>query len=257
MTSEIENNPNLNTKSENQNIKSSNFDYNLILQKYPHPNRFRHHIKSNVYFPYHKNISEDSQYPALIDKLNWSDVFINGKSPSSLDIGCGMGKFLIEYAIFNPDINILGIEVRPNPVEWIKGVIKGEKIENCGVIHYTMANGLNFIENNSLDSIFYFFPDPWFKNRQSKRRVLKQDFLQICYDKLKVGGKLYIQTDVELLHKYHLEQLYSFIEKSDDKKTFSLKIFEKNESWDMMKTDQELHVIKKGFDVFRVICTKI
>lgn len=239
-----------------QEIEINNFNYNTILEKYPHPNRFRHHIKSNVYFPYHENISEDSHYPKLIENIDWSDIFINGKNPNCLDIGCGMGKFLIEYAIQNKETNILGIEVRPNPVEWIKSVVEGEKIENCGVIHYTMANGLNFIENSSLNSIFYFFPDPWFKNRQSKRRVLKQEFLQICFDKLKIGGKLYIQTDVELLHNYHLDQLKMFIQNSKDSNSFTLELFEKNQTWEMMKTDQELHVIKKGFDVYRVICTK-
>ncbi|MFY8161105.1 MAG: tRNA (guanosine(46)-N7)-methyltransferase TrmB [Candidatus Kapaibacteriota bacterium] len=224
-------------------------DFSELLLKYPQPVRYRHHIKSNVYFPYHENITEDSHYPALIDKLDWIDVFQNGKKPNAIDVGCGIGKFLIEYADSNKNTNILGIEVRPIPVEWIRTVIQGEKIENCGVIHYTLANGLDFIEDNSLDSIFYFFPDPWFKYKQAKRRVLKQEFLEICYNKLNENGKFYIQTDVEELHKYHLLELTKY-------NKFNLEILEINQDWELTKTDQELHVIKKGFNIHRIICTK-
>lgn len=228
-------------------------DYKQILLKYPQPNRFRHHIKSNVYFPYHPNLSDSSQYPDLITEIDWKEVFLNGKNPNSLDIGCGMGKFLIEYGFENQNENVLGLEVRPMPVEWINSVIKGEKYENIGVLHYSLANGLDFIDDNSLDSIYYFFPDPWFKSKQSKRRVLNQKFLEICLNKLKLGGNLFIQTDVKELNKYHLIELNKF----NTKNKFEIKELPMNETWNLLKTDQELHVIKKGFDIFRIICTKI
>lgn len=228
-------------------------DYKQILLKYPQPNRFRHHIKSNVYFPYHPNLSDSSQYPDLITEIDWKEVFLNGKKPNSLDIGCGMGKFLIEYGFENQNENVLGLEVRPMPVEWINSVIKGEKYENIGVLHYSLANGLDFIDDNSLDSIYYFFPDPWFKSKQSKRRVLNQKFLEICLNKLKLGGNLFIQTDVKELNKYHLIELNKF----NTKNKFEIKELPMNETWNLLKTDQELHVIKKGFDIFRIICTKL
>jgi len=227
-------------------------DYKQILLKYPQPNRFRHHIKSNVYFPYHPNLSVSSHYPDLISTIDWKDVFLNGKTPNSLDIGCGMGKFLIQYGFDNTNENVLGLEVRPMPVDWIKSVILGEQYQNIGVLHYTLANGLDFIEDNSLDSIYYFFPDPWFKNKQSKRRVLNQQFLEICYQKLKLDGKLFVQTDVTELNKYHLLELNKF----NQTNKYEIKELPKNEPWDLLKTDQELHVIKKGFDIFRIICTK-
>lgn len=227
-------------------------DYKHILLKYPQPSRFRHHIKSNVYFPYHPNLSVSSHYPDLITKINWKDVFLNGEIPNSLDIGCGMGKFLIEYGYNNQKENILGLEVRPMPVDWIKSVILGEKYQNIGVLHYTLANGLDFIEDNSLDAIYYFFPDPWFKSKQSKRRVLNQLFLEICFSKLKLDGKLFIQTDVEELHKYHILELNKYNETNK----FEIKVLNKNEDWELLKTDQELHVNKKGFNIFRIICNK-
>lgn len=242
-------------KEDNHNLS---VEYKKILEKYPQPDRYRHHVKSNVYFPFHKNLSDSNHYPPLISEINWKDLFLNGLKPTNIDIGCGIGKFLLQYSILFPNENTLGLEVRKNPVNWINSVITGEKIPNAAALHYSLANGLDFIENNSLQSIFYFFPDPWFKKKQSKRRVLNIFFLHLCYQKLQRNGCLYIQTDVEILHKYHLEQIKLFLNSNNNtQELFKLKVLEKNEQWNFIKTDQELHVEKKNFDIYRLILEKI
>jgi tRNA (guanine-N7-)-methyltransferase len=55
---------------------------------------------------------------------------------------------------------------------------------------------VHFLFNeNEVDQIFYFFPDPWPKTRHHKKRLFQQPFLEICHQVLKPGGKLMIKTD--------------------------------------------------------------
>ena len=71
------------------------------------------------------------------------------------DIGCGMGKFTIEFALANPEFNVLGLELRKRAVEWINTVIDSEKIPNVRALWYSVVNGLDFIESSSIEKIFY------------------------------------------------------------------------------------------------------
>ena len=103
--------------------------------------------------------------------MDWAEIFLNGKKPNRLDIGCGKGIFLLGIANENPDFNYLGIEVRDVAVTWINNYIEGEKVENCKALFYSVANGLPFIEDESIDEIYYLFPDPWPKNKHHKRRA--------------------------------------------------------------------------------------
>ena len=95
-----------------------------------------------------------------IDHAEWDTWFVNGKPASVLDIGCGRGRLLLQHALEFPEHNILGIELRRSLVEWIQNVIKGEAIENAGVVFYTVVNGLDWVQAESIDYCMYFFPRP-------------------------------------------------------------------------------------------------
>jgi tRNA (guanine-N7-)-methyltransferase len=51
------------------------------------------------------------------------------------------------------------------------------------------------IDNQSLERINIYFPDPWPKKRHHKRRLIQKDFLDLCASKLKKNGQLHIATD--------------------------------------------------------------
>ena len=227
----------------------------IDYSKYPQNTRIRHHISSNVYFPFNENIKEPDRYPPLISDINWNQVFENGTPPDMLDIGCGFGKFLLNSSLQFPDMNLLGIEVRPVPVDWIKSVIAAENLKNVHIINYSVANGLTFINDNSVSFISYFFPDPWFKTRHLKRRAFNLKFLDEIHRVLKSESKFFIQTDVEEVHKYHLD----ILSESGKCKFTNIDSLEK---WSingvqLTETDHEIYVNKKGMDKFRIIAEKL
>lgn len=217
--------------------------------KYPLPNRLRHHTSSNVYLPLSQLKSRPEYYPPLIDKIDWKSCFSNGLPPDQLDIGCGKGKLLLDLAESYPENNFLGIEVRKNVVDWLKSVIEGEKIANCSTIWYSVVNGLPFIENNSIEQIYYLFPDPWPKKKHLKRRAFNEFFLAECFRILKPGGKLFLATDVLEVHEYHSEQLELFSK-------FNVQVICNDIDWDLSPTNKETFCRKHDIEFFRLICIK-
>jgi len=223
--------------------------FNLV--KYPLPRRFRHHISPNAYIALDKLKEIPPSYPPLIESIDWAKEFAKGHTPDTLDIGCGFGAFLIKNSLSKPTYNHLGLEVREVPVDYIQNVINTEKLTNLLVRRYSVANGLKFIADDSISEIYYFFPDPWYKNKHIKRRAFNMELIAECFRILKRnGGKFYIQTDVEFVNEWHLEIIKQFGK-------FNIEQLKPNEAWHLTRTNQEETVLKRGFDIFRLVLEKV
>ena len=216
------------------------------FSKYPLPKRYRHHVTPYSYFPFDENIPHKENYPPLYESINWKEHFDNKKSPNVLDIGSAFGRYTIKYAIENPNDNVLGIEVRKGPLDWMNSVVESEEMGNISGIWYSVVNRLDFLESNSIDKIFYFFPDPWFKSKHQKRRAFQMPMVEDCYRILKDDGTLFLQTDIEDVNEYHKELL-------EESKLFNYSVPDK---WDLPTTDKEEHCIRKGFEYWRLVCKK-
>ncbi|EJW02657.1 tRNA (guanine-N(7)-)-methyltransferase [Edhazardia aedis USNM 41457] len=146
----------------------------------------------NIYIP-------DS--PSSID---WCKYFNNPHQPKFLDLGCGYGKFLINLSKNYQNANIVGMEIRNKVAQYVIDKIKADPIIRNAVCFHT--NGMvflqNFFEKSSLEKIFILFPDPQFKKRKKKARILCTQTLDIFYYLLCDKGRLYLSTDVEELGNY-------------------------------------------------------
>lgn len=145
----------------------------------------------------HTNPFRDQQIeiPKNPQSVDWLKHFKNGYHPNYLDIGCGYGRFLFKTAELHPHVNVLGMEIRDKVVEFLE--LHTTKIDNCSVIKTNALLFLpNFFERHSLDKIFVLFPDPHFKKRKQKGRVICKQMMQVFKYILKQDGKVYISTDV-------------------------------------------------------------
>lgn len=221
----------------------------IDFTKYPLPKRMRHHTSPNVYLPATELKMLPDGYPELIEKLDWSEHFANSKPPTVLDIGCGRAKFLFELSEREIEENLLGIEVRPAPVEWLRNILDNENIPNMSVLRYSVANGLPFIADSSIKKAFYLFPDPWQKKKHVKRRAFNIAFLDEIFRILKDDGRLHLATDVEEIHLYHLETLSEFAK-------FDVKLVENDSEWDFPVTNKEKFCRLKDIPFYRLICSK-
>lgn len=149
--------------------------------------------------------------PKSPQAIDWSQYFNNGGEPTFADIGCGYGKFLMKVAQKHENHNILGIEIRDKVYEFVQKNIKAKEISNAGIMR---TNALIFLPNifkaNQLDKIFILFPDPHFKKRKQKGRVICKQTLEVYYYIMKQSGRLYISTDVESLFNDMVSTIIEF-----------------------------------------------
>ncbi len=126
-----------------------------------------------------------------------------GTSLIDFEIGFGQESFILDYAQQNPTRLIVGAEVRKLAVELLHEKIAEQHITNVLALH---GNGHmcleDIFEDNSVDNIFIFHPDPWMKRRHNNRRVINDTLITLAHQKLKSTGKMYISTDVPSLWEY-------------------------------------------------------
>ena len=128
------------------------------------------------------------------------DLFEQPQLPIHLDIGSARGKFLLEMAALNPNWNFLGVEIRLPLVRSADLKRKEKDINNLRFLfcnaNVSLDNWLRNLSIDQLQRVSIQFPDPWFKNRHKKRRVLQPSLLIALCAALQSGGELFIQTDI-------------------------------------------------------------
>lgn len=115
-----------------------------------------------------------------------------------LEIGPGRGGFLFERLAAEPDICMLGFEIRR---KWATIVDNKLKAAGLGARARVFAEDARFalprLPAGSLSRIYVHFPDPWWKKRHEKRLVVSNSLLPNVLRALRSGGELFVQTDVE------------------------------------------------------------
>jgi tRNA (guanine-N7-)-methyltransferase len=112
------------------------------------------------------------------------------------EIGSGMGEATSQIAANNPETGYVAVEVHKPGIGAL--IIRAENhgVRNLKIINEDVYEVLTkHIEDSSIDAFHIFFPDPWPKRSQHKRRLLKPSFIEILAKKLKTGGRINIATD--------------------------------------------------------------
>jgi tRNA (guanine-N7-)-methyltransferase len=121
-----------------------------------------------------------------------------GSGPLELDIGIGRGRSLLERARAVPNSRILGIELK---AKWAFKVEERRQREGLTNARVLRADAKELLARSGpegcLARVFLHFPDPWWKKRHAKRRVLGPALLDDLARLIAPGGELFIQTDVE------------------------------------------------------------
>jgi len=124
------------------------------------------------------------------------DTVFGRRAPRILEIGCGMGETTVAIAAAHPDTDYIGIEVHTPGVGSLLKQIDEAGLSNVRVIqHDAVAVMDTMIPPASLDGLHIFFPDPWPKKRQQKRRLIQSPFIALAVSRLKPGAYLHAATD--------------------------------------------------------------
>ncbi len=141
------------------------------------------------------------KYITPILPLDWEQIYTNSTQPMHLDIGCARGQFLLDMARIEPNWNYLGLEIRSVLVDEATSVACKLNLTN---LHYLFCNVNNSLEPllkslspRTLQRVTVQFPDPWFKNRHAKRRMLQPQLVTEIATYLASGGMVFLQSDIE------------------------------------------------------------
>ncbi|KAF3569220.1 hypothetical protein DY000_02011347 [Brassica cretica] len=163
----------------------------------------------------HSNPLSDSHFPIPISPshvdLSLHFPKASFKKIEFADIGCGFGGLLISLATLFPETLMIGMELRDKETEYVKELILalrktssgGGEYENISVVRTnSMKYVPNYFEKGQLSKMFFLFPDPHFKEKNHRRRVISVDLLDEYAYVLGGGGVVYTITDVEELGEW-------------------------------------------------------
>ena len=139
-------------------------------------------------------------------KGKWREKFGND-NPIHIEIGMGKGKFIIQLAKENPNINYIGVEKFSSVL--VRAIEKQteEQLPNLFFIRMEAEYIGNVFEKGEVDYIYLNFSDPWPKDRHAKRRLTSVQFLERYKGILADGGGITFKTDNRPLFDFSLEQI--------------------------------------------------
>ncbi|HHU23600.1 MAG: tRNA (guanosine(46)-N7)-methyltransferase TrmB [Bacilli bacterium] len=140
-------------------------------------------------------------------KGNWQKVFGND-FPIHLEIGMGKGKFLLEQAMRNPNVNFIGIEKYESVIVVSLDKMAPYKPTNLKVIAMDATNIMEVFSEGEVAKIYLNFSDPWPKKGHTKRRLTSPKFLEIYRTILTNEGEIELKTDNKRFFEYSVLSLF-------------------------------------------------
>jgi tRNA (guanine-N7-)-methyltransferase len=188
------------------------------------------------------------RFQALSPAIDLKKVFAEPSQPLHLDIGCARGRFLLKMAQIGSRWNFLGLEIR-EPLVGEANRIKDEK--SLSNLHYeycnatiSLGNVLKDLEPGILQMVTIQFPDPWFKKKHFKRRMVKSGLINDIALHLAPGGKVFVQSDVAEV----AEEICGFFGESPE-----FKLLRNKKNPFPIKTEREAAVEERGLPVYRAM----
>jgi tRNA (guanine-N7-)-methyltransferase len=210
----------------------------------------------------HVNPLQSTYQQPLILPAHWVvDRFQNPQQPFVIDVGSAEGRFTLKFAAENPEINVLGLEIRRPMVDHCNFLTERQQLQNC---HF-MASNANIDLHNIIDSlnaahniikmILIQFPDPHFKKRNHKRRLVNFQLVRDLASRLHEGTMVLLQSDVEDLAQDMVFRLGSTPWFSPAT-GYSAQTLTSNPSPNNVLTDRERRTLAKNQPVFRMLYTR-
>ena len=128
-------------------------------------------------------------------KVNLKEIFPTSQK-IIMEIGFGMGEATAIIAKNHPNNGYIAVDVHPPGIGKLLGRIVENDLKNLRVIEDDVHIVLpHMFEDETLDAIHLYFPDPWPKKKHNKRRIVNEGFLSLIHPKLKKDGYIHIATD--------------------------------------------------------------
>jgi tRNA (guanine-N7-)-methyltransferase len=197
-------------------------------------------------------LSRYHQQPRPLPPL--SELFSNPQLPLVLDIGSARGRFLRSMAAAEPGRNHLGMEIRRPLLDAAEADRIGSGLTNLryllGNANISLCHWLESLPAARLDLVTIQFPDPWFKTKHHKRRVLQLPLLRSIAIALSPGHSLFLQSDVKAV----IEPMVAMVESSGWFAPSAVADVPLRTTNPLpVPTEREIQVVQQGLPVYRML----
>ncbi len=197
-----------------------------------------------------------NKYQTPANPLEWEKIYAHPNQPLHLDIGCARGRFALKMAQIQTHWNFLGLEIREPLVDDANRLCSELGLTN---LHYLFCNVnasmrslLSSLTPGTLQQVSIQFPDPWFKTRHAKRRVVQPELVAELAEYLAPGGIVFLQSDIQFVTWEMCDRFAAH------------PAFERqgNGEWLLenplpVPTEREIATQNKGEPVYRALFTKV
>jgi tRNA (guanine-N7-)-methyltransferase len=127
---------------------------------------------------------------------DWRKAF-GSSAPIEVDLGCGRGDFAWQRAVGFPEINVVALDLRRKWIGRLRESYHRQGVTNLRAIRCDVTQDLPVLfALNSVRAFTIHHPDPWWKKRHRKRRMVRHQLVEQIQGILTPGGLVYLQTDV-------------------------------------------------------------
>lgn len=132
---------------------------------------------------------------SVLERIDMAALF-PASQPLEVELGCGDGSFLVNYARLRPEHNYIGVERLLGRLRKLdrKGRragltnLRGVRIESGYFLEYLLPP-------HAAIALHVYFPDPWPKRRHWRRRLVNEHFPRMAERALAPGGTVFLRTD--------------------------------------------------------------
>jgi tRNA (guanine-N7-)-methyltransferase len=144
---------------------------------------------------------EAEQLPQPFDAV----AVFERQAPLEIEVGSGKGLFLVTASGERPQHNFLGCEISRRYAQFAAARLVRAARDNAIVVHDDAQRLFRTLADQLATAVHAYFPDPWWKKRHHKRRLMNREFLSEVQRVLEPGGAFHFWTDVEEYYRATLD----------------------------------------------------
>jgi tRNA (guanine-N7-)-methyltransferase len=192
-----------------------------------------------------KNMKRSAEVKEYLPLQN---IFGNA-NPVHLEIGCGKGKFVVEMAKQNPNINFIAVEKVSNVIIDAVELTLREGLKNVYFLNCAAEVLHKYFKDNTFERIYLNFSNPLPKLGYVKQRLTHPKFLAIYQNLLISGGEIWQKTDSLPFFEFSLQSYkevgFDIVDVCEDLKAHP---FEGN-----VITEHEHKFMQQGLPIYRIV----
>ena len=140
-------------------------------------------------------MSQLHEFESVTEPLRLEELFPVAQ-PAELEIGCGDGGFLLEWATRYPGKNFIGVERLLGRIRKLDKKGRRAGLTNLRLLRFEARYLLQYLlPDHAFDAVHIYFPDPWPKDKHRRHRLIGEHFPELARRILLPNGIVHLRTD--------------------------------------------------------------